>query len=79
MDTFSSFLNTHVQWVFSGVGVAFISLIGRFIYKKFFSKESDQTGPSQTINAGDNSINIQALRDANVDLNKGDANVRKKD
>ncbi len=45
------------KWLFSGIGIVIITLIGRFFYKK------RETNSSQTIRSGNKSTNLQAGRD----------------
>lgn len=49
----------NVEWVFSGIGVLVISVIGGMFFKK-------EKNPKQNINSGDNSTNIQGSKNVNV-------------
>lgn len=62
MNEIMDWINSNKEWLFNGAGglvlITFLGFIGRYIYKK--------TSPSssQKIRSGNNSINIQAGRDA---------------
>ncbi|MNO34236.1 hypothetical protein D3C76_242670 [compost metagenome] len=60
------------DWIFSGVGVMALSIIGFFV-KRRLDKEKKQ--PSQSINSGNNSNNVQGGNDVNVTI--GDKNARR--
>lgn len=60
MDTILIWLANNSGLLFSGIGTAiFIGLAGYFFRRK-------QTTESQTIHSGQNSINLQAGRDINL-------------
>ena len=51
----------NVEWIFSGIGVTILmAIIGIFIKKKSEAKNS------QSINSGNDSINIQGGQDVNI-------------
>lgn len=51
------------DWIFSGIGVTVLGIVGYFIKRKF-----DKRKPSQTITSGDYSNNIQGGKDVNVTI-----------
>lgn len=59
----------NADWMFSGIGVAILgALVGLFVKKKLNDKNS------QTINAGNNSTNIQGGENVSVNIGgKNDA------
>lgn len=59
-DAFMTWIVDSKEWLFSGIGVAIITLIGRFLYKQ------RQTSLSQTIKSGDKSTNLQAGGNVNL-------------
>lgn len=57
----------NVEWVFSGIGVLVISVIGGMVFKK-------EKNANQNISSGDNSTNIQGSKNVNVTF--GERNER---
>ena len=60
MDEFAAWVIDNKQWLFSGVGVVVVTLMGRLIFKKRYASST------QTIRSGDSSTNVQAGRDVNI-------------
>ncbi|NTU45044.1 MAG: hypothetical protein HGA99_05920 [Chlorobiaceae bacterium] len=60
------------QWLFSGVGLGIVGLIGRLFYNK------QQKTSSQTIRSGNNSTNFQAGNDINIGTRTKGKDVEKK-
>jgi hypothetical protein len=59
-----------IQWVFSGIGVTALTIIGGLLFKK-----KSQEKNYQNIISGNNSTNVQGGNDVKVTI--GDRNVRK--
>lgn len=59
MDQIFQLIWENKEWLFSGIGVAAILVVGRLLFGKSKGQKS------QTIKSGDSSINIQAGRDIN--------------
>jgi len=59
-----TFLAENKDWLFSGIGIAVITLIGRFFFKK------RQATSTQSIRAGDGSTNIQSGGDVKITIDK---------
>jgi predicted tellurium resistance membrane protein TerC len=51
-------ITKNYQWIFSGIGVLFISMIANLIFKK--RKQSQKITQNQ--NSGNNSVNIQTTK-----------------
>ena len=64
MDVIITFAIDNKEWLFSGIGIAVITLIGRFFFKK------RQAASTQSIHAGDGSTNIQSGGDVKVTIDK---------
>jgi len=60
LDEFAAWVIDNKQWLFSGVGVVVVALMGRLIFKKRYASST------QTIRSGDSSTNVQAGRDVNI-------------
>ncbi len=60
------------DWLFSGIGVAIATWIVRFLYMR------GQKGPSQNIQSGENTTNIQAGRDVTYKSEPNRDDVKKK-
>jgi len=60
LDEFAAWVIDNKQWLFSGVGVVVVTLMGRLIFKKRYASST------QTIRSGDSSTNVQAGRDVNI-------------
>lgn len=61
MANLMQWMNDNKEWIFSGIGLAVIGLIWKFLFK-----EKSSSGRSQTIRSGRNSTNFQAGRDINT-------------
>ena len=72
MDEFIVWVKNNKEWLFSGVGLVIISVIGRIMYK------NRQTELSQKIRSGKNSQNIQAGRDVKINVESKRNNVEEK-
>jgi len=59
-------------FLFSGVGIMFITWLGRIFFRKWYGKST------QIIHSGDNSTNIQAGRNINIDSHKANNDGEKK-
>jgi len=64
LEDFVAWVIDNKEWLFSGAGIVIVAWIGRLIFKK--TRDSS----SQTIRAGDSSINVQAGRDVNIRTKK---------
>lgn len=64
LDVIMTFLAENKEWLFSGIGIAVITLIGRFFFKK------RQATSTQSIRAGDGSTNIQSGGDVKITIDK---------
>ena len=47
------YINSNKEWIFSGIGVFFLTLLVSFLFRR------RKTGASQNIKSGNNSTNIQ--------------------
>ncbi|NRT90080.1 hypothetical protein [Clostridium beijerinckii] len=53
----------NADWIFSGIGVTIILIIGGLFFKKKLDSKN-----VQTINSGNNSTNIQGGKNVNVNI-----------
>lgn len=54
-----NWLNSNKEWIFSGIGVAIISIVIHLLFKRYQSKKQIQK-------SGNNSINIQVGDNLNI-------------
>jgi hypothetical protein len=69
------FIKNNWQFVFGGVGTAIVAAVLGAYLKYYFDTRAKAKGPSsggvsQKIQSGNNSINVQAGRDADVTANR---------
>ena len=62
MDVITTFLINNKEWLFSGAGIVFITLIYHIIFKK------RQAEPTQTTQAGERSTIVQSGRDVIINI-----------
>lgn len=69
MKEIATWVINNKEWLFSGLAIALVSWVGNIVYSK------KKRLPSQEINSGKNSINIQTGNDVNIkrdnDVEKG--------
>lgn len=64
MEKYFAWITENKEWLFSGGGVVVVAWVVRLIFKK------DSASSTQSIRAGNDSINVQAGRDVSVVTSK---------
>lgn len=65
------YINNNKEWIFSGIGVFFLTLLVGFLFRR------RKTGISQNIKSGNNSTNIQVGGDVSSGALKKSDNKKK--